>query len=168
MAEYTAYLEDAVTDGVRGLILVPEGISAPADHTSIGTFEHDGSPLHKTHAIYHHVRDLLYPMGILDMQRIIIKYDDDVLPISYELSLYEVTLEVGEEVTVNIFEYPGNANQGMYQASSSSTETATVAFNSEQKRLVITGVDVGGATIAVEHSLMDMELEVDVTVIAAT
>lgn len=53
-----------------------QGAEAASGSTIIGTFEHDAVPdplgAEVNHVVYHHVRDLLYPKGVLDMQRVTI------------------------------------------------------------------------------------------------
>ena len=39
MATFEAFLSDAITNGRRDLVIVPEGATAPASHTSIGEVE---------------------------------------------------------------------------------------------------------------------------------
>lgn len=165
MPEYTAYLQDVPVAGYQDVVLVPEGATAPAAHTSIGTFEHDGTPLHKTHAVYHHVRDLLYPLKVWNMEKVRIKYDDEILPLSYALSLDEITVEAEDTGTVEIFVIPGIANMGTFSAASSDTDVATVVVDG--RTITVTGVAAGTATVTVSHSILDDEMELEVTVTAA-
>ena len=80
MAEMTAYLSDIVTDGKRFVTLVPVSedeenpAPVPSDHTSIGTFE---DLIGDSAVMYHHVRDLLYPLGIYDMNNVVISHYED-------------------------------------------------------------------------------------------
>jgi len=166
VAEYKAFLADTVVDGVRDLVLVPDGATPPGDHTSIGTFDHgdDGD----SHVIYHHIRDLLYHQKIYDMQRILIKYDNEILPITFGLNFNEVTLNHPEEgaatAEINIEQVPGIANMGTYSVASSDTDKATVAVNNSTRVITITSVAVGTATITVSHNIMDHEEEIEVTI----
>ena len=56
--------------------VLPNATATPGGYTSLGTFEHNsntdklGTPLSHNHVIYHHVRDLLYKVGVQDMQSI--------------------------------------------------------------------------------------------------
>lgn len=77
MAEYHAYLSDTVTDGKRYVTIVPvvdENDPVPSEHTSIGTFEDTSTD---SMVVFHHIRDLLYPLGIYDMNNVTISHYEE-------------------------------------------------------------------------------------------
>lgn len=161
MPTYEAFLSDAITNGRRDLVIVPDGATAPASHTSIGEFEHDAS--HTSDAIYHHLRDLCYAEGIQDMQNINIKYDNEVAITDFDLSQVEVEIEEGANTTVNVWIRPGHANMGTFSVDSDDVLVATEAYNTETRVITITGVAAGDTTITV--ALGEVEKTILVTVI---
>lgn len=161
MATFEAFLSDAITDGRRDLVIVPDGATAPASHTSIGEFEHDGS--HTSHTMYHHLRDLCYAEGIQDMQNITIKYDNEVAIVDFDLSQEAVEVEEGSTVDVSVWIRPGHANMGTITAESDDTDTATETYNAGTRVVTITGVAEGEAIVTV--ALGEVQKEIAVTVI---
>lgn len=147
MPSYEAFLSDAITEGRRDLVIVPDGATASAAHTSIGEFDHDAS--HKSDVIYHHLRDLCYAVGIQDMQNLNIKYDNEVAIIDFEFDSDAVTVEEGATVTVAVWIRPGHANLGTITAESDDTDIATEAYNAGTRIISITGVLAGETTITV-------------------
>lgn len=79
--DYEAFLEQ---EGYRYKVGVQPAATADIVGTGIskiGTFTHESFPEDAdshgsgdSHVLYHHVRDLLYPLGIIDMQRVDIEF----------------------------------------------------------------------------------------------
>jgi hypothetical protein len=56
--------------------VLPAASATPGGSTLLGTFSHDLDPEAletANHVLYHDIRDMLYRVGILDMQRVEIK-----------------------------------------------------------------------------------------------
>lgn len=163
MAEYTLYLQDAMTNGVRNAVLVPDGATAPASHTEIGSFVHANAD---HDAIYHHVRDLLYHEGIYNMQAIRIVFDDEVFVTAIDLTRTAVSIVAGQNTTVGVNIRPGWATEKDFTVTSDDTLIATVAFNSTTRIITVTGVAAGTCTVLVEYdddNTISAELEVTIT-----
>ena len=161
MPTYEAFLSDAITAGKRDLVIVPDGATAPADHTSIGEFTHDET--HTSHVLFHHLRDLCYAEGIQDMQNINIKYDNEVAITDFDLSKIEVEIEEAANTTVEVWIRPGHANMGTITVDSDDIAVATEAYNAGTRVITITGVAAGEATVTI--TLGDIEKTILVTVI---
>lgn len=161
MPSYEAFLSDAITNGRRDLVIVPDGATAPAAHTSIGEFTHDET--HKSDAIYHHLRDLCYAEGIQDMQNINIKYDNEVAIIDFDLSRVEVEIEEGANTTVEVWIRPGHGNMGTITVDSDDIAVATETYDAGNRVITITGVAAGNTTVSV--TLGDIEKTILVNVI---
>lgn len=163
MPLFEAFLSDAVTDGKRDLVIVPDGATAPAAHTSIGEFEHDAS--HTSDVMFHHLRDLCYAEGIQDMMNINVKYDDEVPILSYTLSHEEVAIPVETSTTVLIEIRPahGTMDDGVPTVVSDDTDTATVSINTTTRVITINGLVAGSAVVTVDY--LGEEKTIAVTVV---
>ena len=165
MAEYTLYLQDAMTNGVRNAVLVPDGATAPAAHTEIGSFVHANAD---SDAIYHHVRDLLYHEGIYNMQAIRIMLDDETFVTAIDLTRTAVSIVEGANTTVGVNIRPSWATETDFTVTSDDTLIATVVYNSTTRIITITGVDAGTCTVLVEYDDDDtISAELEVTITAA-
>jgi hypothetical protein len=67
------------------IVIQAYGDSTISGHSNIGNFYHDGGgadvihsdangKLDDSHVVFHHVRDMLYPLGVMDMSRVKITY----------------------------------------------------------------------------------------------
>ena len=160
MPTYEAFLSDTITAGKRDLVIVPDGATAPVDHTSIGEFTHDET--HTSHMMFHHLRDLCYAEGIQDMQNITIKYDNEVAITDFDLSSVVVEILESGTVDVNVWIRPGHANMGTITIDSDDIAVATEAYNAGTRVITITGVAVGETFVTV--ALGDVEKTILVTV----
>lgn len=75
-----ANLQVAFNATTKVALIQPQGTAIPGGSTKIGEFHHEdvddslGVPLDANHVLFHHVRDLLYFVGQLNMQAITIDY----------------------------------------------------------------------------------------------
>jgi len=76
MPAYDVYLSDNVIEGQREVSIVPHDDEGPSSFVLVGTFENDDG----SKVMYHHVRDILYPLGIWDLNNLHISYFGDVIP----------------------------------------------------------------------------------------
>lgn len=141
-------LMKAVFQASTGFVQVlPNATATPGGYTSIGTFEHDsntdklGTPLSENHVIYHHVRDLLYKVGVQDMQSVRI-----IIPVAVTgLSILPATaeLKVGQKLQLKAYPQPDNAtNRKVTYVSGTPARATVVALTGE-----VTGVAPGAVTI---------------------
>lgn len=108
MTAYNVYYNELTTR----IQLIPDGGTAPTDYSFIGSFDHEtddslGYP--ENHVLFHHFRDLLYNVGVTNLQAI--EVDDHVqasLPASLALTVYQANedLAVGSTVAKIIVNNP--------------------------------------------------------------
>lgn len=165
MPTYTVVLQNTAVDGRRAAVIVPAGATAPAAHTSVGTFNHDGS--HVSDVFYHHVRDLLYMAGVRDMMNVDIKMDDQVFSTGFTLSKSTIALVGTANTTALIQTEPDWATEvSGYTAVSSDPAKATVSRAG--KTLTVTGVVAGTSTITVTNGLSGGDLVSRTIVVTVT
>ena len=94
-------------------IILDEADALPAGSTSAGTFVHgDGDKVGDvpTHALFHHVQDLLGKLGVLDMASVVIDYQSDHTQVlGLILNFTTCVLEVGDTKQIEATLIPQNA-----------------------------------------------------------
>jgi hypothetical protein len=129
----------------------PQGAAAGAGFTVKGTFHHEdnddtlGKPAAHNHVFYHHVRDIMYKNGVLDMHAVKI-----TMPVA-QISVPDVakTLDLSNAETYQIYPstVPADAPDVTYTYASSDATKATVS-----NRGLVTPVAVGTTNITVTAS----------------
>lgn len=125
----------------------PDGSTPGAGFTDIGSFDHDADPEDElgpdiNHVYYHHVQDLLYAVGVTDMQSIKIRIP--IITITSLPATVSIDLSNAETAQITNTFAPTNARDTRVSYTSSDPTKATV--NSTGK---ITPVAIGTSTITV-------------------
>jgi len=126
-----------------------KGDAAGAGFSVIGEFAHgDPDPLGHTHnhVMYHHVRDALYKINVLDMQSVDIQLDSEYIALT-GISSLPATVNLANGATqqiANTFTPANASNQGVTY----STTNAAIASVSASG-LITAGATDGVATITV-------------------
>lgn len=144
MATYTVGF-DPLT---KTATIFQEGDSIPENADIIGTFEHndDEDPLghEKNHVFYHHVRDLLYPLKVWDMQSVTILFDGSIDVSGVTLTPATASLIVGGTQQLTATVTPAVATNKNVSFTSSAPAVATVSATG-----LVTAVAEGTASIEV-------------------
>lgn len=132
----------------------------PGGSTKAGEFDHNEagdqiSPDQHSHVLYHHVRDVLYKVGVQDMQRLVIAQDITYTAlVSFVLAPGTVTLTVASPTQqLTVTPTPGGANPAIASWVSSDPTKATVSATGLVTRVAngtttITATSVDGAKVA--------------------
>jgi len=131
----------------------PNGDALPAGSVKAGTFKHNeaddnlgdsvNDAVHDNHVFYHHVRDILYKLGVQDMQRLSIIVDNIyVAVVSFTVVPPTVSRTVGQTQQITHVWTPSDASNKNVTYTSSDPTKATVSASG-----LITAVAVGSATI---------------------
>ena len=127
-----------------------KGDALPAGSSKAGEFVHDhatadqlGKPDAENHVLFHHVRDVLYKIGVLDMQSVDIQLDVDYIALtSFTLTPATVTLAVNATQQLTPAFTPGTASNKKITYTTSDAAKATVSASG-----LITAKQSGSATI---------------------
>lgn len=102
----------AYNAGTKKAIIIDSGDALPAGSVNAGTFTHPEVPDGQapTHALFHHVQDLLQKLGVIDMASIQIEYQSDHNEVNgIILNFTACTLKDGDTKQIEVTLIPQNA-----------------------------------------------------------
>lgn len=141
-----AMLKAAWNPTTRTVTVLPNATAAPGGTTNLGSFNHDEDndvdPLetNENHVIWHHVRDLLYKIGVQDMHTVTLLIPVAVTGLSIQPAT--LSLKVNETHQLQAFPLPDTSTDRRVTYVSATPATATVDANG-----LVTAKAVGTVTI---------------------